>query len=43
MLIEDIEEFIDPSLDPVLQKATYVNAGRLLIHLGDQDIDYDPN
>lgn len=30
-------------LEPVLQKATFEQGGRTLIHLGDSDIDYDPN
>lgn len=41
MLIEDIEENLDPSLEPVLLKATYDNGGRLQIKLGDQEVDYD--
>jgi dynein heavy chain len=42
LLIEDVHEHIDPALEPVLQKATFKNGGRLLIHLGDSDVDYDP-
>ncbi len=42
LLLEDIGEFLDPALEPVLQKATFKQSGRLLIHLGDSDIDYDP-
>ena len=43
LLVEDIYETIDPGLEPVLQKATFEQGGRTLIHLGDSDIDYDPN
>ncbi|DAZ98018.1 TPA: hypothetical protein N0F65_004508 [Lagenidium giganteum] len=43
LLIEDIDETLEPSLEPVLQKAIFKNGGRLLIHLGDSDVDYDPS
>jgi dynein heavy chain len=42
LLIEDMHEHIDPALEPILQKAVFKQGGRLLIHLGDSDIDYDP-
>ena len=34
---------MEPSLEPVLQRAVYKQGGRTLIHLGDSDIDYDEN
>ena len=43
LLIEDIGEQIEPALEPVLQKATFKNGSRLLIRLGDSDVDYDVN
>ena len=43
VLVEDVEERIDPALEPILQKAVFVQGGRKLIHLGDSDIDYDDN
>lgn len=43
VLIEDIDEHLDPSIDPILNKTTFNQGGRTLIHLGDTDIDYDPN
>lgn len=43
LLIEDIDENLEPSLEPVLQKAIYKQGGRLLIRLGDSDVDYDPS
>jgi len=43
VLIEDIGEALDPSIDPILNKATHKSGGRTLIHLGDSDIDYDEN
>jgi dynein heavy chain len=43
LLFEDCGETLDPSLEPVLARATYKQGGRILIHLGDSDIDYDEN
>ena len=34
-------EVLDPALEPILLKQTFMSGGRLLIHLGDSDIDYD--
>ncbi|KAG6586851.1 Dynein heavy chain [Phytophthora cinnamomi] len=42
LLIEDIDETLEPSLEPILQKAIYKQGGRVLIRLGDSDVDYDP-
>ncbi|CAL1541921.1 unnamed protein product [Lymnaea stagnalis] len=43
VLLEDIGEMLDPALEPVLLKQTFMSGGRLLIRLGDSDIDYDRN
>ncbi|KAL8568337.1 Dynein heavy chain 6, axonemal [Nucella lapillus] len=43
VLLEDVGEFLDPALEPVLLKQTFMSGGRLLIRLGDSDIDYDRN
>jgi dynein heavy chain len=43
LLIEDVGEQIEPALEPVLQKATFKNGSRILIRLGDSDVDYDSN
>jgi len=43
MLMEDVEESLDPALEPVLLKAVFENNGRLQIKLGDSDVDYDRN
>lgn len=43
VLLEEIEETLDPALSPVLLKQTFVQSGRLLIRLGDSDVDYDTN
>lgn len=37
-LIENIQESLDPSLEPILLKNTFKKAGQLQIHLGDSDI-----
>lgn len=43
LLIEDLGEMIEPALEPVLQKAIFKNGTRVLIRLGDTDVDYDVN
>lgn len=42
LIIEDVGELIEPSLEPVLQKAVYKTGNRTLIRLGDTEVDYDP-
>lgn len=42
LLIEELEETIDPALNPVLGRQVTVQGGRVVIRLGDQDVDYDP-
>uniref|UniRef100_A0A0R3WKD5 Dynein heavy chain 7, axonemal n=1 Tax=Hydatigena taeniaeformis TaxID=6205 RepID=A0A0R3WKD5_HYDTA len=41
MLLEDVGESLDPALEPILLRQTFVKGGRLLIRLGDSDIEYD--
>ena len=43
VLMEDMGELVDPALVPILKKQTFIIAGRLLIRLGDTEVDYDPN
>ena len=43
VLLEEVEETLDPSLEPILLKQTFKQGGRLLIRLGDSDVDYDKN
>ena len=43
VLCEDLGETLDPALEPVLLKQTFMQGGRLLIRLGDSDIEYDKN
>ncbi|XP_030378328.1 dynein heavy chain 6, axonemal [Scaptodrosophila lebanonensis] len=43
VLLEEIDETIDPALRPILQRETYKFEGRVYLKLGDQVIDYDNN
>ncbi|XP_050294811.1 dynein axonemal heavy chain 6 [Anthonomus grandis grandis] len=43
VLLEEVGESLDPTLGPILMKQTFVQGGRTLIHLGDSDVEYDPN
>ncbi|CCW70167.1 unnamed protein product [Phytomonas sp. Hart1] len=43
VLIENVEESLDATLDPILLRQTYHSQGRLLIKIGDSEISYDPN
>ncbi|XP_030566728.1 dynein heavy chain 6, axonemal [Drosophila novamexicana] len=43
VLLEELDETIDPSLRPILQRETYKFEGRVYLKLGDQIIDYDDN
>eukprot|EP00033_Pygsuia_biforma_P005625 GCRY01006214.1.p1 GENE.GCRY01006214.1~~GCRY01006214.1.p1 ORF type:complete len:1920 (-),score=585.98 GCRY01006214.1:315-5459(-) len=41
VLIENVEEEIDPSLDPVLSKSVVKSGPRMVIRLGDKEIEYN--
>ena len=41
VLVEDVQEEIDPALDNILQKAIFDNNGLPTIHFGGKDITYD--
>ncbi len=43
VLLEDVGEALDPALEPVLLKQTFMSGGRLMIRLGDSDVEYDKN
>lgn len=43
VLLEEVGETLDPTLGPILTKQTFMQAGRLLIRLGDSDVEYDSN
>ena len=40
VLLENVLEKLDPALDPVLLKQTYKSQGRIMLRLGDTDVDY---
>lgn len=42
LLVQDVEK-IDPILNSVLNKESYKTGGRVLIRVGDQEIDFSPN
>jgi len=42
LLIQDVEERIDPLLNPVLNKEFQRTGGRTLLRLGNEDIDFSP-
>ena len=43
ILMFKLRETLDPALEPILLKQTFISGGRLLIRLGDSDTDYDKN
>jgi len=43
VLIEDVQEDIDASLDSIVQKAVYINDGIKTIRFMDKDVPYDDN
>lgn len=43
VLIEEVEETIDPSLNPVLARSFFIQGGRTMMRYGDNDIEYDVN
>uniref|UniRef100_A0A2K5ZE43 Dynein axonemal heavy chain 10 n=1 Tax=Mandrillus leucophaeus TaxID=9568 RepID=A0A2K5ZE43_MANLE len=42
-LFRDVDEYIDPVIDNVLEKNIKVSQGRQFIILGDKEVDYDSN
>jgi dynein heavy chain len=43
VLIEDVGENLDSVLDPLLMNQTFKQGGRLIVRLGDVDVDYEPS
>ena len=44
VLLQDVEEHIDPSIETILNKAFYKDSeGRTLIRFADKGVDYHPN
>ena len=41
MLLEELEEALDPALTPVLARSIFLVNGRPMIRLGDTDVEYD--
>ena len=42
ILLEDVGENLDPSLDNLLNKAYYKAGGELLVKIGENEITYNP-
>ncbi|KAJ3242061.1 Dynein heavy chain 2, axonemal [Chytriomyces hyalinus] len=42
VLLQGIAESIDPALDPILNKSVVKKAGRLIIRLGEKEVEYNP-
>ena len=40
VLLENVGEVLDPSLEPVLLKQVFKRGGQMLLHLGDSDVPY---
>jgi dynein heavy chain len=42
-LFEKVEEELDPVIDPILEKNTYINEGQMFVNLGDKAVEWDTN
>ena len=40
---QDVDEYIDPVIDSVLDKDTKGSGNKMTITLGDKEVDYDPS
>jgi dynein heavy chain, axonemal len=43
VLLEEVSESIDPALDSIVTKSTFVEEGVTKIKFGDKSLFYDPN
>ncbi|KAF2892470.1 hypothetical protein ILUMI_13689 [Ignelater luminosus] len=43
ILFQDVDDYIDPVVDNVLEKNIKIVSGRVFVILGDKEVDYDPN
>lgn len=43
VLLQDVEEELDPSLEPLLSRAIVKQGNRQIIRLGDKDVEYNPD
>jgi dynein heavy chain len=42
-LFENVDEYIDPTIDPVLERNVTTTNGRTVVKLGDKDVEWDPS
>ncbi|KAH8382819.1 hypothetical protein KR009_005420 [Drosophila setifemur] len=42
VLFEDVDDYIDPVIDDILQKNIRLQGGRKFVMLGDKEVDWDP-
>ncbi|XP_030837708.1 dynein heavy chain 2, axonemal [Strongylocentrotus purpuratus] len=43
VLLQNVQEELDPALAPILNKSIIKQGGRLMIRLGDKELDYNPD
>ncbi|XP_062072422.1 dynein axonemal heavy chain 2 isoform X1 [Lepus europaeus] len=43
VLLQNVQEYLDPSLNPVLNRSVSRIGGRLLMRIGDKEVEYNPN
>ncbi|XP_033636218.1 dynein heavy chain 2, axonemal-like isoform X2 [Asterias rubens] len=43
VLLQNVQEELDPSLSPILNKSVIKRGGRLMIRLGDKELEYNPD
>ncbi|XP_048221841.1 dynein axonemal heavy chain 2 isoform X1 [Perognathus longimembris pacificus] len=43
VLLQNVQEYLDPSLNPVLNKSVSRIGGRLLMRIGEKEVEYNPN
>ena len=43
MLLQNVQEELDPSLGPILNKSLIKKGNRVIIKLGDKEVDFNPD
>ena len=43
IILQNVDEDIDPSIEPILNKSIKKVAGRLMMYLGEKEVLYNPN
>ncbi|KAK7827526.1 hypothetical protein U0070_026732 [Myodes glareolus] len=43
VLLQNVQEYLDPTLNPVLNRSVARIGGRLLMRIGDKEVEYNPN